>query len=315
MVLTCGLSNYSLSLFHLVNHAFFKALLFLTCGLVIHALFDEQDIRKMGGLILKVPAAYIFMLIASLALIGFPFCAGYYSKDLIIENLYLQQTVITNFVYYISIITAMLTTFYSTRLLFFVFFGPVNGFKRVYLNLHTNNFFIILILTILLIGSIFSGYFLKEIFIGVGSNFFSLSILTKNTLFGLDYEFLPFFIKLLPTIFSLGICAGTYGAYSFIFYYTLIRGHYKFISVYNFFANSWYFDKFFNFCTTYIFYYSYQYIFKLSDKGLLEIIGPYGLFKMLGTSSKELIKFHDGFLYNYIIIFLFSTIILLSIFL
>jgi NADH-ubiquinone oxidoreductase chain 5 len=315
MILTCGLSSYSLSLFHLVNHAFFKALLFLACGLIIHALFDEQDIRKMGGLILRLPGAYIFMLVGSLALIGFPFCAGYYSKDLIIETLYLQQITLTNFIYYLSIVTAILTTFYSTRLLFFVFLTQPNGFKRVYLHLHKNNFLIILCLSFLLLGSIFSGYVLKEIFIGINSNFFSLSILSINTLPSINCEFLPFFIKLVPTVLSCLVAILSYYFFSSTTYLYFVAWQYQYINLYNFFANSWYFDKFFNFFTSTFYIYSYQYVFKLVDKGILEIFGPQGLNQNFKFVSKKLLYFYDGFLYNYIILVLFSSIVLLALFL
>jgi len=121
MVFACGLSNYSVSMFHLVNHAYFKALLFLAAGSVIHALSDEQDMRKMGGLLKVLPFTYIMMLIGSLSLMGFPFLTGFYSKDVILELTYSKYTFSGNFAYYLGLISAFFTSFYSFRLLYLAF--------------------------------------------------------------------------------------------------------------------------------------------------------------------------------------------------
>jgi NADH-ubiquinone oxidoreductase chain 5 len=117
MVFICGLSNYSLSLFHLTNHAFFKALLFLSAGSIIHALSDEQDIRKYGGLLKVLPFSYIMILIGSLSLMGIPFLTGFYSKDLIIEVAFTSYFLNNFFVYWLSVITAFFTSMYSIRLI------------------------------------------------------------------------------------------------------------------------------------------------------------------------------------------------------
>jgi NADH-ubiquinone oxidoreductase chain 5 len=117
MVFICGLSNYSLSLFHLTNHAFFKALLFLSAGSIIHALSDEQDIRKYGGLLKILPFSYIMILIGSLSLMGIPFLTGFYSKDLIIEVAYTSYFLSNSFIYWLSVITAFFTSLYSIRLI------------------------------------------------------------------------------------------------------------------------------------------------------------------------------------------------------
>ena len=131
MVFACGLSNYSVGVFHLVNHAFFKALLFLGAGSVIHAVADEQDMRKMGGLKNLVPFTYSMMTIGSLALIGFPFLTGFYSKDVILEVAYGKYTFEGHFSYTLGTIGAFLTAFYSTRLLYLTFLSNPNGYKSV----------------------------------------------------------------------------------------------------------------------------------------------------------------------------------------
>lgn len=118
MFFSCGMSNYSLSLFHLFNHAFFKALLFLSMGSIIHALMDEQDFRKMGGLLKLLPLTYVMVIIGSLALMGFPFLTGFYSKDFILEFTYIRMSINSYFLYFLGVFAAFLSAFYSIRLLY-----------------------------------------------------------------------------------------------------------------------------------------------------------------------------------------------------
>ena len=125
MIFSCGLSNYSIGVFHLINHAFFKALLFLGAGSVIHATGDEQDMRKMGGLRKLVPFTYSMMVIGSLALIGFPFLTGFYSKDAILEIAYGKFTVVGHFSYILGVVGAFFTSFYSTRLIYLTFLSKL----------------------------------------------------------------------------------------------------------------------------------------------------------------------------------------------
>ena len=130
MVMACGLSQYSISLFHLMNHAFFKALLFLSAGSVIHALADEQDMRKMGGLIKSIPFTYTMVVIGSLSLMGFPYLTGFYSKDLILELAYDQYYLA--FAHWLGVFSALLTAAYSLRLIYFTFISNTNAKKEVF---------------------------------------------------------------------------------------------------------------------------------------------------------------------------------------
>jgi NADH-ubiquinone oxidoreductase chain 5 len=189
---TCGLSNYVISLFHLVNHAFFKALLFLTAGVIIHRFSDEQDIRKIGGLQAVIPLNYILIAIGNLALLGFPFLTRFYSKDLILELTYLHISVSANFAYYIRVLTAVLTSIYSTRLIYFSFIGKPNGYKANFEHIHFNSGLISVPLFILAICSIIAGYLGHEIFIFSALSFFNTSIfvLPVDTTI-LNIEFLP----------------------------------------------------------------------------------------------------------------------------
>ena len=136
MFFACGLSNYPVAIFHLSNHAYFKALLFLCSGAVIHAMSDEQDIRKMGGLRRILPFTYIMFLIGSLSLMGFPFLTGFYSKDLILEVSFASFSETGHFAYWLGTIGAFFTAFYSTRLLFFAFLSETNAYKNVIRHAH-----------------------------------------------------------------------------------------------------------------------------------------------------------------------------------
>ena len=204
MILACGLSAYNIGFFHLFNHAFFKALLFLSAGSIIHLLNNEQDIRKMGGLAKLSPFTYISMAIASLALAGFPFLAGYYSKDLIIETASTKFWASSHILYWFAITSAILTAIYSFRLLEQVFWADYSGSKvAIFQHTKTTNVEL-LVLSVLGILSIFSGYWFKEIFSGLGSNYFGSSI--TNILVNwnsLEAEFLSLWIKLVPLFLSI----------------------------------------------------------------------------------------------------------------
>jgi NADH-ubiquinone oxidoreductase chain 5 len=175
MVFCCGLSAYDVSFFHLINHAFFKALLFLSAGSIIHSVSNEQDLRKYGFYIThNAPFIYIAVLIGSLALMGFPFLTGFYSKDLILEISYTKYTLVSSFAYLLGTTTAFFTAIYSCRIIYLVFFFKNNVFRR-FLSFETSIFFILPLL-FLIIGSLFFGYFFKEFFIGIGNKTFEKSI-------------------------------------------------------------------------------------------------------------------------------------------
>lgn len=134
MVFSCGLSNYSVAIFHLFNHAFFKALLFLSMGSIIHSLMDEQDLRRMGGLLYILPFVYSSILIGNLALVGFPFLTGFFSKDFILELSFSNYLSFSFFSYFFGLLAAFFTTVYSFRLFYFIFFARPNLFKAYFFN-------------------------------------------------------------------------------------------------------------------------------------------------------------------------------------
>ena len=168
MFFSCGLSNYNITLFHLFNHAFFKALLFLGAGSIISSVMDEQDMRRMGSLIYKMPFTYISILVGSLAILGFPFLTGFYSKDFLLEVTFVSYSLDSLYIYIIGILTAFFTAMYSFKLIFFVFIIKTNVYNKFH-EIQENNYFILIPLFILSILSIFVGYLFSDIFIGIGS--------------------------------------------------------------------------------------------------------------------------------------------------
>lgn len=161
MIFACGISNYSVSVFHLMNHAFFKALLFLSAGSVIHAMSDEQDMRKMGGLASSFPLTYAMMLMGSLSLIGFPFPTGFYSKDVILELAYTKYTISGNFAFWLGSVSVLFTSYYSFRLLFLTFLVPTNSFGGDRLRCHDAPIPMAIPSILLALGSLFVGYLAK----------------------------------------------------------------------------------------------------------------------------------------------------------
>ena len=182
LIFICGLSEYNVSLFHLVNHAFFKALLFLSAGSIIHALSGEQDMRRFGQLLKSLPYTYGMTSVGVFALCGFPFLSGFYSKDLILELSFSKYATESIFSYWLGVLSAMLTAFYSFRIMHHTFWGKSSlSFKYYISKIHElkNNMAFALIL--LAFGSLFSGYFLKDAFVGIGTAYWGSSIFKHST--------------------------------------------------------------------------------------------------------------------------------------
>jgi NADH-ubiquinone oxidoreductase chain 5 len=316
MIFACGLSNYSVGVFHLSNHAFFKALLFLGAGSVIHAVADEQDMRKMGGLRKLVPLTYSVMLVGSLALMGFPFLTGFYSKDVILEIAYSKYTDFGHFAYFLGVSAAFFTAFYSIRLLHLTFLSEPNGYKPVIIHAHDSQLRMALPLAILAAPSLFIGYITKDMTIGMGTDFWgnSVYILPKNMNL-VDAEFIPQFWKLLPVGLSL-FSAG----FSFIMYTFRTQALYQikisFVGkkIYTFLNKKWFFDRVLNeYITQYFLSFGYHISYKTIDRGLIEILGPMGLSSLVSEKAFYLHKLQTGFLYHYAFLILLSTTLLIAI--
>ncbi len=247
MFFACGVSAYSVAIFHLMTHAFFKALLFLGAGSVIHAINDEQDIRKMGGLYKLLPKSYTLMWIGSLALAGiYPF-AGYFSKDLILESAYLSNTSYGDFAFCMGIIAALLTAFYSWRLIILVFHKKTKLEKNIVQNIHDAPKSMFIPMIVLAIGAIFSGYVGEYIFemTNSSSDFWNHSLAVTQKSNG-ELYMLPFLVKHMPII------AGLFGILIAYIIYANTKKIACFISekfnfIYKILLNKYYFDEIYNF--------------------------------------------------------------------
>lgn len=317
MVFACGLSNYNVGIFHLSNHAFFKALLFLAAGAIIHSVADEQDIRKMGGLKKKIPFTYSIIVIGSLALIGFPFLTGFYSKDVILEVSYGKFCNSGYFSYILGTCGAFFTAFYSIRLLYLTFLTKPNGYKSViFLAKESTTFPINLVLAILAIPSIFAGYYLKDLFIGFGSDFWGNSLyILPNNMNRIDSEFISQFLKLMPLIFTF---LGFFFAFVFYTFFNFFLFKLKISKlgkkIYNFLNKKWFFDKIYTeYVVQNVLNISYRVSYKIIDRGIIEIFGPLGLTVAISQKANNLYKLQSGLLYHYILIILISITFILII--
>ena len=316
MVFACGLSNYSVGVFHLVNHAFFKALLFLGAGSIIHSVADEQDMRKMGGLKKLVPFTYSMMVIGSLALIGFPFLTGFYSKDVILEVAYGKYSTEGHFSYTLGTIGAFLTAFYSTRLLYLTFLSSPNGYKSVITHAYDSSYQICISLAVLSVPSMFIGFYSKDMIIGLGTDFWgnALFVLPKNMNM-IDAEFIDHSFKVLPVIFSL------LGAFSSLIFYTffsksLFQLKISFFGkkIYNFLNKKWFFDKIYNeYLSQFFFKFGYDVSYKTIDRGIFEMFGPMGLSNSILKSASKISSLQTGYLYHVTLVILIGSVLLLGI--
>jgi NADH-ubiquinone oxidoreductase chain 5 len=312
MVVAVGLSSYNIALFHLVNHAFYKGLLFLGAGAVIHAVADNQDFRKYGGLRPFLPLTYSVMLIASLSLVAFPFMTGFYSKDFILESAYGQFYFSGTVVYYIAIIGAMFTTLYSVKVLYLTFLTNPNGPLINYKNAHEGDIFMSLPLIILAIFSIFFGYITKDIFIGLGSGFFadnSLFIHPSNEIM-LNTEFaVPILFKLLPLIFTITL-SFVYIILSELLPQSIIKfklSNFGY-NVFSFFNQRFLIEFFYNKYITDCILKLGGHTTKIIDKGSVELLGPYGLEKGLTNLSANITILNTGVITSYALYILIGLI-------
>lgn len=201
MVVAAGLSQYSVSLFHLMNHAFFKALLFLSAGAIIHAVSDEQDFRRMGALVLLLPRTYAMILIGSLSLMALPFFTGFYSKDLILEVALATGSVTSQIAYIMTLLAALFTSFYSVRLMILTFLHPPM-IARVKIDYVADPEAVMWVpLFILSIASVFFASITYELILGLGSTVYANSLFVHpDHLVLIDAEFLPTWLKLIPAL-------------------------------------------------------------------------------------------------------------------
>jgi NADH-quinone oxidoreductase subunit L len=309
MIFTAGLGHYSYALFHLITHAFFKCLLFLCSGAIIHGLSDEQDIRKMAKLAIFLPLTYMLMFIGTFALIGVPTLSGYYSKDLLFETTAIFP-IQGNSIFVLATLSAFLTSMYSMRLIYRVFFSDhCCFFKPQYASINEAPFFMIIPMMILAVFAILFGNLFKDVLTGPMSSVFwggsiTLSIMSVLT----EYENINPIQKILPSI------AVYYGLFLGFFLYqtpqtTLWTSFYY--SFHNLAKQKFYFDHLYNLIVA-TFTVAFGYIqYKLIDRGLLEIFGPSGFSGFIRSVAIQFRSIHNGFLIHYLLVILYFIIFFL----
>ncbi len=300
MFFAIGVSAYGAAIFHLMTHAFFKSLLFLGSGSVIHAMSDEQDMRKMGGIWRKIPLTYAVMWVGSLALVGIPFFAGYYSKDIIIESAWAAHGLVGNFAYIIGVLVAFLTAFYSCRLLFMTFHGEPRADEKVMAHVHESPKVMTVPLTLLSVGAIFSGYLGYDLFVGDGGEGFwraSILVLPGHDALAEAYH-APWYIKITPLVMAaLGI------GLAFVVYFMFpgLAGHAaeRFPRVHAFLYNKWYFDEVYDRLLVRPGLALGRGLWKSGDGELIDGIGPDGIAASVMRMGRRAAALQSGYVYHY----------------
>ena len=316
LFIAVGLSQYHVALFHLINHAFFKALLFLGAGAVIHAMSDQQDVRKLGGLINFLPFTYSAMLTGSLSLMALPWLTGFYSKDLILELAYGQYQFSSYVAWILGTATAMLTAFYSFRLISLTFLSYPNAPKNSYLNVHEADIFVIIPLFVLSLFSIFFGYIASDLYVGLGSDFMAASVFqhpSNITLVEAEFS-LPLFIKLLPAILTIvGAVSAVLLYHFFPMFLVQLTDNKLGRNIYTFLNGKYLIDIIYN---NYIIRAGLQTGYNISkflDRGVIELIGPYGLSSILSKTGDNISKLDTGIITSYALYMVLGLITILFI--
>ena len=310
MFIAIGVGAYNVAMFHLFTHAFFKALLFLGSGSVIHSFKNEQDINKMGGVWKKIPYTWILMIVGTLALTGFPFLSGFYSKDAIIEFAYLRGNTVGYYATGVGIFTALLTSIYSWRLIFKAFHGTYNNSKIKIDEAHESPIVMLLPLFVLSVGAIFAGFLFKDLFMTHGNenNFWGDSIKFLNPL---SSDHPPLWIILTTPI--LVILSIPISYYLFVKKKEVLIGFVNLNkSLYKFLVHKWYFDEIYDV----LFVKSSKkvglFFWKIVDVKFIDRFGPDGISGLIKNLSLKATKFQSGFIYQYAFMMLLGFSALLT---
>ena len=315
MFVALGSGAYQIAIFHLFTHAFFKALLFLGSGSVIHAVSDEQDIRKMGGLYKLIPTTWIVMLIGTLGLTGAPLMSGYYSKDGIIEAAFVSTTQGHNYAFYLLVFSALLTSFYSWRLIFLTFHGKNNISKDIFSKIHESPKVMLFPLFVLTFFTIFSGAYFVDYFMSYDYQFLwkdSIYLLPSNHVIEAIHH-VPKWVKYSPLLMMIiGL------ATSFIFY-ILFPSIPRYLAntfnpIYKFLLNKWYFDEFYEFLFVSNIKKLGAFLSNIGDKKIIDGFGPDGISSRVLYFAKQIGKLQTGYIYHYAFAMLFGLTVFISYF-
>ena len=313
MFFAAGVSAYPAAMFHLTTHAFFKALLFLGAGSVIHAMSDEQDLRNMGGIWRKVPVTYVMMWVGSLALAGFPFFAGFYSKDMILEAAFAAHTNVGNMAFWLGCAAAFLTAFYSWRLLIMAFHGKPRASAEVMSHVHESPLVMTLPLFVLAVGAVFSGWLGYELFVGHDMAVFwgdSIFILPEHHAMEHAHH-VPTWVKLLPVLLA------TSGVLLAVLCYAIWTdipsvAARLFAPIHRFFFNKWYFDELYDAIFVRPAVRIGSFLWLRGDRDTIDGFGPDGMSAMVMRVSAMASRLQSGFVFHYAFAMLIGVVVLVT---
>ncbi|MCY4038671.1 MAG: NADH-quinone oxidoreductase subunit L, partial [Hyphomicrobiales bacterium] len=298
MFVAMGVGAYEAGMFHLFTHAFFKALLFLGAGSVIHALSDEQDLRKMGGLVKHLPFTYLAMLAGTLALTGVPFTSGYFSKDAIIEATYITGGTLNENVAFVLILAALFTSFYSWRLFFLAFHGNIRTAPAIIEKIHESPNTMLLPLAVLAVGALAAGGLFYESFIGgTRTNFWGVTLFDAASPLD-DIHHVSAWIVYAPLM---ALIAGL--AIAALFYLVSPKLPARIAQVnailYNFLLNKWYIDEIYNFLFVKPAMRLGALFWKQGDGAVIDRLGPDGVSKRVLDITRAAVRLQTGYFYHY----------------
>ncbi len=306
MFAALGVGAYGPAIFHLFTHAFFKALLFLGAGSVIHAVADEQDMRRMGGLRRHIPKTYWLMIIGTVALTGLGIpgtvigTAGFFSKDAIIESLYVGHNSFAGYAFGLTVIAALFTSFYSWRLIFMTFHGRERAPAEVMAHIHDSPKVMLVPLYILAAGALFAGLIFSGSFIGDGYEEFWRGALftSKENHIIHDFHNVPWLVRLAPFIMML---IGFATAWLFYIRSPAIPGELakQHAGLYKFLLNKWYFDEIYDFLLVRPAKWLGRFLWKKGDGWLIDGFGPDGVSARVLDVTNRIVKLQTGYVYHY----------------
>ena len=315
MFVALGSGAYQIAIFHLFTHAFFKALLFLGSGSVIHAVSDKQDIRKMGGLYKLIPFTWVVMLIGTLGLTGAPLMSGYYSKDGIIEAAFVSQTEGNLYAFYLLVLSALLTSFYSWRLIFLTFNGKSNISTEIFSKIHESPKVMLFPLFILSIFTIFSGVYFVDYFMYHDYQYLwqSSIYLSENNHVIESIHYVPKWVKYSPLVMMV------IGLITAVIFYLLYPKVPKFLSsqfnpVYKFLLNKWYFDEIYEFIFVRNISRIGNFLSNFGDKRIIDGLGPDGISLRVMDIAKQISRIQTGYIYHYAFAMLIGLMLFITYF-
>ena len=315
MFVALGSGAYQIAIFHLFTHAFFKALLFLGSGSVIHAVSDEQDIRKMGGLYKLIPITWIVMLIGTLGLTGAPLLSGYYSKDGIIEAAFVSQTEGHFYAFYLLVFSALLTSFYSWRLIFLTFNGKSNISTEIFSKIHESPKVMLFPLMVLSILTIFSGIYFVDYFMSHDYQFLwqTAIYLSESNHVIESIHYVPKWVKYSPLVMMV------LGLITAIIFYLIYPNIPKFLSnkfnpLYKFLLNKWYFDELYELIFVRNISRIGNFLSDFGDKRVIDGLGPDGISLRVMDIAKQVSRIQTGYIYHYAFAMLIGLMLFITYF-